>query len=51
MGFRSVAAIDEGVEIPEDKYLDDKAHDYGGYPVPHNADVQAPPPGDDDYPF
>ena len=56
IGFRSVAAIDEGVEVPDDKYLSDeaydKAHDYGGYPAPNNANVQVPPPGDDDdYPF
>ena len=55
MGFRSVAAIDEGVEIPEDKYLNDneydKAHDYGGYPAPPDANVQVPPPSDDDYLF
>lgn len=56
IGFRSVAAIDEGVDIPEDKYLNDteydKAHDYGGYPVSPDANVQVPPPSDDDdYPF
>lgn len=46
-GFRSVAAIDEGVEMPADKPL--KPGSVGGYPVPQGAPVTLS--ADDDYPF
>lgn len=50
--FRSVAAINEGVEIPADKYLEDSGNTQGGYPVPQNTNVTADvTETDDDYPF
>lgn len=55
--FRSVAAINEGVEIPEDKPLD--AASQGGYPIPDSANVTVnvetgevmTTETEDDYPF
>lgn len=56
-GFRSVAAINEGVEIPKDKPLDETAA--GGYPISEAAAVKVnvetgevmTTETDDDYPF
>ena len=46
--FRSVAAINEGIDPPADKYLEED----GGYPMPPESNVSADTtPTDDDYPF
>ncbi|MFR0768099.1 MAG: hypothetical protein ACLSHF_14235 [[Eubacterium] siraeum] len=54
MAFHSVGAVLEGLEVPEDKHLDNAVAP--GYPVT-NSVVAAPPtndiplPDDNDYPF
>ena len=46
--FRSVAAINEGIDPPADKYLEED----GGYPMPPESNVRTDTtPTDDDYPF
>jgi len=47
IGFRSVAAIEEGVDVPADKPL--KTNKTATAPTPQDA--VAAPPDDDDYPF